>query len=1010
MSGQPFRRGQGGRIDRGRPIRFRFDGRSFEGFAGDTLASALLANGVRLVGRSFKYHRPRGIFSAGAEEPNALVTLGDGALREPNLRATQVEIYDGLAAVSQNRWPSLGFDTGGLADRLSPLLPAGFYNKTFMWPAAAWPFYERLIRRMAGLGRAADLADPDLGPGYEQRHVWCDVLVVGAGAAGLAAALAAGRSGARVIVCDEQAEPGGGLLSCGNDAGPSIDGQTPAAWRDGALAELDSLAEVSVLPRTTAAAWHHGNYLVLAERVSDHLPASARGDGVPRQRLWLVRARQVILASGAHERPIVFADNDRPGVMLADAARTYANRYGVLAGRRAVVATGNDSAYGAALDLQAAGVTVAAVFDLRPAGGTPGPLARQAAAAGIEVRRGAAVVGSHGHKSLRAVKVRMVEGDGRPAGAEEAWPADLLAVSGGWTPVVHLWSQGRGTLRHDAACGAPVPARIAQAGRAVGAANGTFALAAALREAAVAGHAAAADSGFDGPPADAPAVDGDSQEPALFVPLIDRSRGEEGRKAFVDLQNDVTDKDLKLALREGYRAGEHVKRYTTTGMGTDQGKTANVNALAIVAAERGVDRHSLPPTTFRPPYTPVTFGALAGARVGGLFDTERTTPLHGCHVAAGARFEPVGQWQRAWYYPLAGEDMAAAVQREVLTTRRAAGLLDATTLGKIDLQGPDAAELLNRVYTNGWSKLAVGRARYGLMLGEDGMVMDDGVTTRLGEHHYHMTTTTGGAARVLAWLEEWLQTEWPELRVHLSSVTEQWAVMSLSGPQARAIVEPLCEGVDFDSFPHMSLAEGRVAGVPARLFRVSFTGEASYEINVPASWGRHVWEAVMTAGAPHGLTPYGTEAMHVLRAEKGFIIVGQETDGTVTPMDLGMDRLVNLKKGDFIGRRSLFRADTRRDDRKQLVGLMTRDPDLVLEEGVHMVATEKLPEPPVAMLGHVTSSYRSPNLGRSIALGLIAGGRARMGETVYAALPDGTHPVQIVEPVFVDPAGERLRG
>ncbi|MEQ8369135.1 MAG: FAD-dependent oxidoreductase, partial [Alphaproteobacteria bacterium] len=663
----------------------------------------------------------------------------------------------------QNRWPSLGFDTGGLADRLSPLLPAGFYNKTFMWPAGAWPFYERMIRRMAGLGQAATLADPDLGPGYEQRHVWCDVLVVGGGAAGLMATLAAARSGARVMVCDEQAEVGGGLLAYGAGDGTRIGGRSPGAWRDDVLAELDRQPDVTVLPRTTAAAWHHGNYLVLAERVSDHLPPAARGDGVPRQRLWLVRTRQVILASGAHERPLIFADNDRPGVMLADAARTYANRYGVLAGRRAIVATGNDSAYRAALDLQAAGVAVAAIFDMRPAGSEPGGLARQVTAAGIVVRHGTAVVGSHGRKSLKAVRVRQLDSAGQPSGAEEVWPADLLAVSGGWTPVVHLWSQGRGTLRHDETIGAPVPARMAQAGRAVGAAAGTFDLGAALAEAAMAGHRAAAAAGFDGTALAPPAVENDSAGPApvgpaLFVPAIARAGGEEGRKAFVDLQNDVTDKDLKLALREGYRATEHVKRYTTTGMGTDQGKTANVNALAIIAEQSGVPLSDLPPTTFRPPYTPVTFGTLAGSRVGPLFDAERTTPLHVCHVAAGAHFEPVGQWQRAWFYPEPGEDMAAAVQREALATRRAAGLLDATTLGKIDIQGPDAVELLNRVYTNGWSTLAVGRARYGLMLGEDGMVMDDGVTTRLGEHHFQMTTTTGVAARVLAWVEELLQT------------------------------------------------------------------------------------------------------------------------------------------------------------------------------------------------------------------------------------------------------------
>jgi sarcosine oxidase, subunit alpha len=983
----------GGRIDRTRPLGFTFDGRRYQGFAGDTLASALLANGVRLVGRSFRYHRPRGIFSAGAEEPNALVQLGSGARTEPNVRATQVEIFEGLTAQSQNRWPSLGFDLGEVSDLLAPLFPAGFYYKTFMWPPSFWHLYERLIRRAAGMGEAPREPDPDR---YEHVYAHCDVLVVGAGPAGLAAALAAGQSGARVLLADEQAELGGSLLSEPMD-------HAGHAWREATMAALGALPETRLLPRTTAFGYYDHNYLGLLERVSDHLGREAPPH-LPRQRLWKVRARQVVLATGAIERPLVFAGNDRPGVMLAGAVRTYLHRYAVRPDR-AVVLTNNDGAYATALDLYAAkaGVTV---VDTRPA--PSGALPERARASGIRVLAGHAVTATRGHRQVREVEVQPLR-DGRLEGAAERILCDVVAVSGGWNPTIHLQSQSRARPRYDEERAIFLPGAPVQAERSAGACNGTFTLAGCLREGAQAGIAAAQAAGFEAEPPALPAFEAPAEQPAQPIWRLP-GKGPRTAKAFVDLQNDVTAADIGLALREGYRSVEHVKRYTTTGMGTDQGKTSNVNALGLIAATTGQSIPEIGVTTFRPPYTPVTFGAIAGRNCGALFDPVRRTPMHAWHEAHGAVFEDVGQWKRPWYYLRRGESMAEAVDREVAAARKSVVILDASTLGKIDLQGRDVAEFLNRIYTNAWSKLAIGRARYGLMLGEDGMVFDDGVTTRLGERHYLMSTTSGGAARVLAWLEEWLQTEWPELQVFCTSVTEQWATISLSGPACRRLLAELVDDVDLDpaAFAHMSVREGHVRGVPARLFRVSFTGELSYEIQVPASYGLPVWEACMAAGEKHGIMPYGTEAMHVLRAEKGYIIAGQDSDGTVTPQDLGMEWMVAKQKPDFLGQRSLGRADIARDDRKQLVGLLPDDPDALLEEGAQIVA-EPGASIPMAMLGHVTSSYRSPNLGRTFALALVGRGRQRLGQKLYVPLPDRTIAVTVTEPVFIDKDGERLR-
>ncbi len=1001
MTTQPYRLARGGRIDRAKRLRFSFNDRAYEGYRGDTLASALLANGVVLVGRGFKYHRPRGIMTAGSEEPNAIVQLGVGDRTEPNIRATQVELYDGLSAASINCWPSVEFDLGAVNGMMSRLFPAGFYYKTFMWPPSFWMKYEYFIRRMAGLGKAPDAPDPDR---YDKTFAHCDVLVVGAGPAGLAAALAAGRAGARVILADEQAEPGGSLLA----SGETINGQPAAEWIAAALAELASMPDARVLARTTAFSYGDHNYVQMVERVADHLPpASSPG---PRQRLWRVRAGQVVLAAGAIERPLVFADNDRPGIMLASAAATYVRRYAAAPGRRVLVFANNDGAYRDALALLDAGIGISAIVDPRPDPGAA--IVAEIRRRGIEVLAGHVVAGTKGHGRVESAQVMKLDGD-KVAGAARSIGCDAIAMSGGWNPTVHLFSQSGGKLRFDAARATFLPGAPVQAIRVAGAANGATSLQDCLREGHAAGAASAADAGAAGKAGDAPQAEpATPDEPAMPIWIVPSVKPVgEGGKHFIDHQNDVTAADLQLAVREGYSSVEHLKRYTTMGMGTDQGKTSNVNALALLAVTLGHEVGAVGTTTFRPPYTPVTVGAFAGHDQGDLLDPVRKTPLHGWHEIMGAPFENVGQWRRAWYYPKPGEDMHAAVGREAKAVRTGVGIVDASTLGKIDIQGPDAVELLNWVYTNAWNKLEIGRCRYGLMLGEDGMVMDDGVTTRLGENHYLMTTTTGNAARVLGWLENWLQCEWPHMRVYCTSVTEQWATVALNGPLARRLLAELTTDIELDpaKFPFLSFREGRVAAIPARIYRISFTGELSYEINVAPSHAVALWQALMAAGEKYAIVPYGTETMHVLRAEKGYIIVGQETDGTVTPHDLGMDWIVSKAKKDFIGKRSLARADTSRPDRKHLMGLLAENPSEVLPEGGQVVAEVK-DRPPMAMIGHVTSSYFSPNAGRSIAMALIKNGRNRMGETVHVPAGERVIRATVTEPKFFDPEGKRLDG
>jgi sarcosine oxidase, subunit alpha len=991
-----YRTAAGGLIDRSKRLSFVFDGKTFRGFQGDTLASALLANGVHLVGRSFKYHRPRGILTAGSEEPNALVAVWrDAARYTPNLRATQVELYEGLQAESQNRWPGLAFDVGAVNSLLSPFIPAGFYYKTFMWPRAAWKtLYEPLIRRRAGLGRAAREADPDR---YAGRYAHCDVLVVGGGPAGLAAALAAASSGARVILCDEQSQLGGSLLT---DTEAVIDGQPAEIWRRHTISALAREPRVRLLVRSTAFGYFPHNLVGVNERLTDHLATAAAAG--PRERLWQVRAREVVLATGSLERPLVFPGNDLPGVMLAGAARTYLHRYAVRCGTRAVVIAGCDAAYQAALDLHAAGVKIAAIADPRPQ--AFGPWFDFARRAGLPVRPRTTVLATHGRLRVNAVHLARIDSRG-VVRTGAILPCDLVLMSGGYTPTVHLFSQSRGKLVWDEALQAFIPGSAAERERSAGACRGIYTLTGVIEDGAAAG-AAAAEVIRGAPPPKYAAAAAD----AYLGSLPTRPQGD-GQKAFVDWQNDVTTDDLALATREGFRSIEHVKRYTTTGMATDQGKSSNLNALAIVAAALGKPISELGVTTFRMPYTPVSFGSLAGRARGDLFDPVRTTPVHDRALAHGAVFENVALWKRARYFPHKGEDMHRAVARECLAVRTRCGIFDASTLGKIEVAGPDAVTFMNRMYVNSWTKLAIGRTRYGVLLREDGFILDDGVVARTAEDRFHVTTTTGGAARVLALMEDYVQTEWSDLAVWLTSTTEQWAVIAVQGPAAREVLQPLVEDLDLSAaaMPHMSVARGRICGVPLLLFRVSFSGELGFEVNVPADFGSAVWQAIYAAGEPHGMTAYGTETMHVLRAEKGYIIVGQDTDGTVTPDDVGLGWAVGQAKTDFVGKRSLERAAMRAPNRKQLVGLQTLDPTVVLEEGSQVIATDGQ-RLPMQLIGHVSSSYYSAALEHSIALALVAGGRTLLGQTLYVSMPDKNIPVKVTSPVFYDPKGVRLHG
>jgi methylglutamate dehydrogenase subunit C len=986
---QPNRLAQGGLIDRARPLSFRFDGAADQGYAGDTLASALLANGKRLIGRSFKYHRPRGLLTAGSEEPNALVELRQGARREPNTRATTIELFQGLEADSQNRWPSLGFDLMAVNSLLSPLFVAGFYYKTFMWPAALWEkLYEPFIRRAAGLGRASLAPDPDH---YEKAHAFCDVLVIGGGPAGLSAALAAGRAGARVILCDEDFLLGGRL----NAERCAIDDKPGAEWARQAVAELASMPDVRLMARTTVFGAYDSGVFGAVERVADHLPEPPPHQ--PRQRLWRIVVRRAILAAGAIERPLVFGGNDRPGVMLGGATRTYLNRYGVTPGRRVAIFTNGDDGWRTAEDLGAHGVEIVAIVDSRPAEARPDRSLKDA-----RVFFGASVVATRGGRDVGAITIR--EANGRMS----TIAVEALAMSGGWNPSLALSTHLGGKPRWSEELLAHIPGDVPPTMQVVGAAAGAMTLAAALRQGDEAGAAAASALGRKTPPRATYQAD---DEPAAVSALwhVAHSRG----KAFVDFQHDVTTDDIALSVREGYRSSELLKRYTTLGMATDQGKTSALAGHAIAAALTQRTIPEMGAIAPRPPYTPVALGAFAGRHRGKEFRPTRRTAGHAWAAEQGATFIESGDWLRAQYFAKPGErDWLETVSREVKAVRGGVGVCDVSTLGKIDIQGADAGGFLDRVYVNTFSSLAVGKARYGLMLREDGLVLDDGTSARLGPEHFVMSTTTANAGRVMQHLEFCRQVLWPDLDVQLASVTEQWAQYSIAGPRARDLLRKLLgDSLDLSdtNFPYMAARAFAWRGVSARLFRISYSGELAYELAVPACYGEACIRAIMEAGGDLDVTPYGLEALGVMRIEKGHV-AGAEINGTTTAADLGLGRMVSKKK-DFIGRVLSTRPGLTDPARPTLIGLKPCDRKARLRAGAHLLPLGAAPSFDMDQ-GHITSVAFSPMLDHWIGLALLSYGPQRMGEKirVYDALRNNDLEAEVCAPVFFDPEGARLHG
>ncbi len=988
---------KGGRlIDRTAPAEFTFNGKHMRGFQGDTLASALLANDQMLVGRSFKYHRPRGIVASGPEEPNALVNLGTGARLEPNQRATTTELFDGLEAASQNHWPSLEFDVGVVNNYAARFLPAGFYYKTFIHPRPFWKHvFEPIIRRSAGLGKAPTTGDADR---YEQAYAFCDVLVVGAGVAGLLAAQSAADAGSRVILL-EQAPSLGGRSPVDET---SVQGQPVDDWLAAVEADLAARDTVTIRTRTCAFGVYDHGYVLADERVADHTP----GDGRPKHRLWRIRAGRIITATGAIERPLSFAGNDIPGVMLAGAVRDYVVNHAVSPGDRTVIVTNNDSAYLTALALKAAGLDVPAILDAREA--ATGALPEAARAAGIRVLTGKAIASVHGTKRVTGVAICAQAGEGA---VQEEIACEAVAMSGGWSPVVHLFSHCGGKLLWDDRISAfvPDPARppLNHDGSAMVAVVGSAA--GQLDLASILAWGVSPKGKTDGRQKE------DARQtlhtsvtiPPVWVmpqgaPIGLRS------KMWLDYQNDVKVSDVQLAAREGYQSVEHTKRYTTLGMATDQGKLSNINGLGVLAETLGQEIPQVGTTTFRPPYTPVTIGALAGEARGKIFQPLRRTPMHESHETSGAYFEPVGLWRRPYCFPRAGETHDQAVHREVLNTRQTLGLLDASTLGKIIVKGPDAGRFLDMLYTGVMSTLPIGKCRYGLMCNEQGFLSDDGVVARLAEDTWLCHTTSGGADRIHGWMEDWLQCEWWDWQVYTANVTEQYAQIAVVGPNARKLLQVL-GGMDVskETLPFMQWADGTLGGFPARVYRISFSGELSYEIAIPASHGAAFWAACNEAGKALGAMPYGTEALHVMRAEKGFIMIGDETDGTVIPQDLGLDWAISKKKADYLGKRGQERSFLANPDRWKLVGFETLDGS-VIPDGAYVVAQGTNANGQRNVQGRVTSTYYSPTLKRGIAMGLLNHGPTRMDEVVeFNTVLGGTVRARVRDTVFYDKDGEK---
>lgn len=976
---QQFRLPQGGQINRQQPLNFSFNGRTLQGFAGDSLAAALLANGIHHVARSFKFHRPRGIYSAGEEEPNALLEIGQGARRAPNSRATLVRLEEGLVAHSQLGWPGLGFDLGRCFDFTHRLWPAGFYNKTFKWPS--WHTWEPLIRNLAGLGRAPLEADPDH---YETVQAHCDLLICGAGPAGLIAALVAARSGLQVILADQDEQLGGSLNwdRCLLDESPA------QHWVASVQAELEALPNVLLLPRTTVSASYDHQMATLVQR--GHLTDW-------RECLWTVRSRATLLATGAIEQSLVFPHNDRPGIMLADAVRHYANRYAVAVGRRVVIACNNDSAYQAAFDLHQHGIEVAAILDQRDE--VSAALLQHSRALGIAVHSGAQITSTQGGKRLRGIRFRQPGSSGKLS-------CDVLAISGGWAPRLHLWSHARGTLQFDPQRQAFIPDQAPQGFAVAGAAAGAASLEEVLARAETTSMQVCASLGARATHVHQPRVSpGDLASPKVGIRPLQQSR----QRQWLDLAHDVTLADAELAVREGYASVEHFKRFTTTGMSLDQGKTGNINALLALAAITGQEVASIVTTTFRPPYMPVTLGTLAAGHTGDGYAPRRVLPAEITHRKLQARFEDYGGWQRPDCYPREDESAAQAILREVQAVRSGVGVYDNSPIGKIEVRGPDAAEFLHRIYLNRVHGLAIGQCRYGLMLNEAGNLIDDGIFIRLAADHYLINTTSAGAGRILAWLEEWSQAEWPGLQVLVDDVTSQWANFTLAGPRSRELLQGLDSDLDFaaNEFGHMQARQGHIEGLPVRVNRISFSGELSFELNIASCHANGLLQLLLHHGQELGITPYGIEALMTLRLEKGYMHVGSDTDGETIPDDVGWGHIAGNKAADFIGKRTLLRAANMAADRRQLVGLLAEDPQQVIHPGGHFLPDTHA-SAPAPTQGWVTSAAWSPNLGRHVALGMLCSGRVRMGAIVQVYDAGKIYPVKIVPPCFFDPENRRL--
>jgi len=995
---QSYRLDKIGLINRDKKISFKFNGKKYFGYEGDTIASALIANGVHLVGRSFKYHRPRGFFGAGVDEPYAIVQLYRNNETDPNVRATEQELFEGLEVKSVNCWPSVNFDIGAINNFLNKFFPAGFYYKTFMWPKSFWyRVYEPFIRKAAGFGVASIKHDNER---YEHKYEYCDLLIAGSGPSGLSSAYAAAKNGARVILAEDKPRFGGSLLT----SEVNIGNQSGKEWADNIVAELKEMSNVIVKNRAQVFGYYDHNMLVMSERINDHLPKSKKYS--PKQRLWYIRAKEVVISSGSIERPIVFGNNDTPGVVLASAAKEYLKVYGVLVGKKPLIFTNNDSAYETAIEFKKNGIWPI-VLDTRE--NPDSEIVNEAKSMGIDIKFSHVVIAAKGYKKVKIAEIAKISANKKDLGKIETISCDCICVSGYWTPTIHLASQSGNKTKFKKEIDAFVPDKSKQKETTLGSANGIFNLEDTLKTSFEAGHEISKKITNNDNKLSIPQVSEKKHtqhDKFWCVPLPKEKK----YKRFLDFQNDVAVTDVELALREGYRSIEHVKRYTTLGMATDQGKTSNLNGLQLVSNIENKIVPSVGHTTFRPPYTPVTIGAIVGREIGKHSKPTRKSPMHRWHEKNNAVFVDAGVWLRPRYYKQGNEGLFEASKREAENVRKNVGLCDVTTLGKIDVKGPDAAEFLNRVYTNAWLKLPVGKARYGVMLREDGIVMDDGTTTRISENHYHMTTTTAQAANVLSHLEYYLQIVWPELNVNVVSTTEQWAGAAIAGPNSRSLLQKLFPGVDVsnEGLPFMGYLESALFGIPARIFRISFSGELAYEVNVESDNGNFMWEKIIEIGKEFLIQPYGTEALSTLRIEMGHV-AGSELDGRTIPYDNGLDGLVSKKK-DFIGKRSLSRKAFIAKDRQKVVGVVPLDKKTGIPEGSHLVKDPngKLPNP---KLGHISASCWSVEHNNPFSLAILKDGKNMIGQKLFAVSPvkNKTIPVEIVSSHYVDPKGERVR-